>query len=678
MILALSGILTVALGAFETTASAANSTVTYSSVVTVPAPPSSSFPGASGGGDGWGLAITSTQIFNVFHHQPDLRVECHNQSDASQCWSTGPKTITDTSGNGYGTPPQPGLWIDQATGHLFVFATRSSDGTAGVVCIDTSAPATDADPFCGFTALSGVGQSPLYDGISTVTDPVIVGSNWYAFDVVDGTPTGTQDKLLCFNLTTQAACASQPFAVAIGSGSVSSGEYPTPSIAAIAGQIIIPAAVSGADELACFNPAKAGGTCAGSWPVATNDIGTGAPFPLLNASGTATGFCMPLGSDPCFSLTGSTTPTPTGLTSALIVNSPWDGPAVVLGPRVYVPNGNVNAVDCFDYSANAVCANFPVALSNLSLLYSVTLDPDRPTCIWVNSDSGADQIQNLDGYSGKPCGQGPVRVLASVAVAPGSACAPATWSSLQVLAPARSSYTSATVQFDDDDGNPIPGTTTVSLNATGSADLAGMNLSTQAGTLPQFLITFTGAPADLSQVEVKLVWTGSDASQCSPATGISLAPPTATQKTGSNDTLTATAQNNGSPAVGATVTFHDASGPNAGKTLTGTTNASGQATATYTSATTGTDSWVASFVDTEKQTQTSNTATVVWGNPQQSTTLTTSLSGGGTSGTAITVAPSTAVTDASTLTGTDAATSTGTVTYDVYSNVACSTAVSSG
>ena len=60
------------------------------------------------------------------------------------------------------------------------------------------------------------------------------------------------------------------------------------------------------------------------------------------------------------------------------------------------------------------------------------------------------------------------------------------------------------------------------------------------------------------------------------------------------------------------------------------------------------------------------------------TMLSTSLSGGGKSGTSISVPPSTAVTDASTLTGTNAATATGTVTYDVYSNTTCTTAVSSG
>jgi hypothetical protein len=60
------------------------------------------------------------------------------------------------------------------------------------------------------------------------------------------------------------------------------------------------------------------------------------------------------------------------------------------------------------------------------------------------------------------------------------------------------------------------------------------------------------------------------------------------------------------------------------------------------------------------------------------TTTSTSLSGGGQSGANISVAESTAVSDTATLSGTNASTATGTVTYSVYSDSGCTTAVSSG
>ena len=56
--------------------------------------------------------------------------------------------------------------------------------------------------------------------------------------------------------------------------------------------------------------------------------------------------------------------------------------------------------------------------------------------------------------------------------------------------------------------------------------------------------------------------------------------------------------------------------------------------------------------------------------------LGTSLSGGGSSGLTVIVAPGTPVTDTATLVGSDSA--TGTVTYNVYSDSSCNTLVSAG
>jgi hypothetical protein len=93
---------------------------------------------------------------------------------------------------------------------------------------------------------------------------------------------------------------------------------------------------------------------------------------------------------------------------------------------------------------------------------------------------------------------------------------------------------------------------------------------------------------------------------------ITLAPPSATQTIGANQTLTATVvDDNGDPVNGATVHFNVSSGPNSGSTGTGTTNSAGQATFTYTSAAPGTDVVQASFSDANG-THTSNTSSVTW------------------------------------------------------------------
>ncbi len=522
-------------GVMPRAATAAGATVTYSATETIPVPPASAYAG-SAGGDGWGIALSNTDVYNVFHHQSTLEVACHLQSNASDCWS--PETITDTSGNNFATSGQPGLWLNSGSGDLYVYATRVSDSTAGVVCIDTTLAETNPDPFCGFTALSAVGDAPLVSGISGVSDPVLVGTSWYAFNYVNGTPTGTQDKLLCFDVQTQSACGLQPFSVALGAGAVSDLGFPSPSIAVFSNQIVVPISFGNfaSSEIACFDAASAG-PCAGSWPVSTTangypessnaGNGGGAPFALLSSGGSTTGLCIAVSGDPCWSLSGSTVTSPPGLASVVLPNAGWDGTSLTLGPRVYVPDGNFSgsdAVACFDYSTGASCTNFPKTFSNLALLYTVNPDPQRPTCIWVNSDYGADQIQNFDAYTGAACGQGPIRVLASSLVAPTQLCIPTTYTSIQVLSPPPGSYTTGTVAFEDGDGNPIAGIPTENLDPTGTAGLSGLNLNTAQG-LPQFLITLNGASGTPTSVQVKLTWAGVADPSCIPG---GAPPPTST------------------------------------------------------------------------------------------------------------------------------------------------------
>jgi hypothetical protein len=494
---------------------------TFSAVKTVPVPPASHFAG-SGGGDGWAVAVGGEAsegkeaIYNVFHHQPTLQVACHFQSNAEPCFS--PETIKDTEGHDFATSGQPGLHLDLHTGKLYVFATRTSDATAGVVCIDTTLAPTNTDPFCGFTALTPIGQAPLVPaGISGASDPVLIGTHWYAYSFVNGVgQSGAKNALMCFDVSTDEACSGQPYAVSIGAGNVEDGGFPSPSIAAIAGKVVIPLSIEGTNRLACFDDATQS-SCTGSWPVTLTGVSyasdNGAPFPMLDATGKTIGLCIPTGTDQCFNLEGEAVATPVGMGSAIAATSGWNGPSLVLGPRVYVPNGNLNAVDCFDYSTGSGCADFPKHFENLELLYTVNPDPQRPTCIWVNSDDGTQQIQNFDAYTGAACGEGTIRVLASQFVAPSPQCTPANYVSLQVLTPARSSYSTGSVAFADGDGNPIPGLAEIALDGTGTASLNGLGLNTATG-LPQFLFTLKEPTGPVGSLEVKLTWEGNYDATC--------------------------------------------------------------------------------------------------------------------------------------------------------------------
>jgi len=115
-----------------------------------------------------------------------------------------------------------------------------------------------------------------------------------------------------------------------------------------------------------------------------------------------------------------------------------------------------------------------------------------------------------------------------------------------------------------------------------------------------------------------------------PASGIGLTPLTATNPVGGSHTVTATVTDiGGNPVAGVTVTFTVTSGPNAGQTGTGVTNASGQATFTYTdTGGAGTDTIVATFMDSTGGKHTSNTVTKIWDNTPPSCVLKGVIAGG--------------------------------------------------
>lgn len=485
-------------------ATASGGDATYSATQTIAVPPATSFAG-SGGGDGWSVALSKDDVFQVFHHTT-LTIACHKQSDASFCWPS--RTVTE-NGNGFTTSYKPSLYLDQATGRLYVYAQRPSDGSGGVVCIDTVAAATSTNPFCGYTQLAGAGAVPNYLDISAAAT---VGSRFYAFDLVGNTAAGSgKNQLMCFDVSTGAACAGQPYTLAAGTyGSVGYAYM----AAAIGGRVFVESLVNGASRLLCFDPST-GQSCAGSWPAAIANA-QATPVPRLDSQGSVNGVCL-TGSGTCYGLDGTAAAAPTAFAGVVPQNAYWflAGPAVTVGTRIYVPETTNNRVDCFDYSTGAGCPSFPKAVSGLSLLYTVNADPQRPSCLWVNADSGT-QIQNFDAYTGGACGSGAARVLTSQFVVPQVSCYPTSYASLEVTSPVRSTYTSGSVQFADGGGNPLAGIGSVSLDANGVADLRSLDLSTAAG-LPQYLITLNGASTQ--ELTVKLTWKAAYDPACTPAGG---------------------------------------------------------------------------------------------------------------------------------------------------------------
>ena len=684
----------------------AASATTYTATQTIPVPPSSTFPGASGGGDGWAVALSNTQVFNVFHHQGYLGVECHNQADGSTCWPDDPTYITDGSGDNFATSGQPGMYLDQAHGKLYVYATRSSDDTAGVVCVDVSNPTADPT-FCGFTALSAVGAGYV-SGNGAISDPMQVGTKLYAFNYFPSAGVaGTQNQLLCFDTTTDAACAGQPFTVNVGlaAGTTAAvGNFPAPATAAIDGRLLIPMEdTDGNRTLACWDPST-GADCAGEWPISLNSTdyypgGNGAPVPMLDSTGDEIGLCLPSASAPCFDFTGASVTTPAGLPAALSggESTGWNGPGVVIGPRVYIPQWSYD-VACFDFSTGASCAGFPKYFNGLDLLYTVNLDPQRPTCIWVNSDNGADQIQNFDAFGGNGCGQGAIRVLASQFVVPNSACFPASYQSLQITDPPASDYDTSgspngsNIQFEDTDGNPIAGVGTQYLDATGSVGLTGLDLNGPLG-LPQFLISIVNPLAPITSITVELTWTATYNPSCVPQGGGVTPTPTTTATSlsgggvsgasitvapGTAVTDSTTLSGTDAGAAGGTVTYSVYSDANCTQLVSGpdqesiTTAGTMPDSQPVTLNIPGTYYWQAAYSgdpgnDSSTSQCGSEVETITGQTSPQPTSLSTSiLAGNGAFGPA-----GTPLSDQASLAGANVASASGTVTYDLWSDVDC-------
>jgi hypothetical protein len=165
------------------------------------------------------------------------------------------------------------------------------------------------------------------------------------------------------------------------------------------------------------------------------------------------------------------------------------------------------------------------------------------------------------------------------------------------------------------------------------------------------------------------------------APDLTLTPATNSDPAGGTHTVTATVTQSGSPSSGQLVSFA-VTGQNAG--VSGTcvpascmSNSSGQVTFTYPDTNgAGIDTIDASV--TISSTTEHATAGETWTSSATGTQISTSLSGGGKSGATISVPMDTEVSDSGTLSGTHAATATGTVTYNVYSDSGCTTAVNTG
>jgi LPXTG-motif cell wall-anchored protein len=513
--------------------------------------PQGSFGGATGG-DGWALAFTDSNVYNIFHHDL-LRFACRSKTTGVACSgngysAAGTKDVSDGT-NRFQVAMGPPIYIDKTANRLFTMAVRgtvgSATGTSGVVEIDLAS--TSANPFVAFYPLSRVGEGACYldncgaNRISTLSNATKIGTKWYVYNYKSGVDNpslpDSRNKLLCFDFATKSACVNQPYNVTT-SGAVQGRLWEPPTIAAVGNRIFIN--IYGTTDtnslagISCVDVSSTPTNCTG-WPIVPNtqftpNTFTAAPaFPLLNSTGNAIGVCFPgTTANACTDFAGLTITNTAVVTSALAgLASPFDvawattrGEAYVDGTRMFMPNvvlaNGTSQVECYDFAANNLCTSFSpnpktFVLSELESVYTLQIDPADPSCLWAMGHGGSKQIQNFDSQTGGACGANGFVLPISNFRESTSRCAATAWKQFALVNPTVGNFTSGTVEFVDSNGSAISGLSAQNFGASGTLDLTSLNLH----SYPSFARMHVRLVGTVTrEINVKMTWASEYHPEC--------------------------------------------------------------------------------------------------------------------------------------------------------------------
>ena len=511
--------------------------------------PQSSFGGAAGG-DGWALAFTDTNVYNIFHHDL-LRIACRSKTTGVACsgngYSSGTKLVSDGS-NRFQVAMGPPIHIDKTTNRLFTMAVKgtatSATGTSGVVEIDLAS--TSANPFVAFYPLSRDGEGACYlnncgaNWTSTLSNATKIGTKWYVYNYVSGVANpslpDSRNKLLCFDFATKSPCVNQPYNVTT-SGGVQGRLWEPPTIAAVGNRIFIniygTANTNSLSDISCVDVSSTPTNCTG-WPILPSTLFsrtfTAVPaFPLLNSTGTPIGVCFP--GDPtnaCTDFTGLRITDTAVVTTALAgLATPFDpawgttrGEAYVDGTRMFIPtvvdSVGTSQVECYDFATNNMCTSFSpnpktFVRSELEAVYTLQIDSADPSCLWVMGHGGTKQIQNFDLQTGGACGANGFVLPINNFRESTSRCEARTWKQFALVNPTVGNFTSGTVEFVDSRGSAISGLSAQNFGASGTLDLTSLNLHSYP-SFSRMHVRLVGTVT--TSINVKMTWTAEYHPEC--------------------------------------------------------------------------------------------------------------------------------------------------------------------
>jgi len=431
---------------------------------------------ASSGGDGWDAFTSGAYVLNAWHHNnAAYSLDCHLVATGVSCGTVysvgGYQTSTSSSGT-------------VAAGKVYSVVFESATSSVGVLCTNVSAlPFTS----CGYTSLEAESTEDNYGVIGSAQQS---GTKIYA-------PI-TSGNVVCFDISTLAACAGQPYALP-SFGTTGSA---IPAFATAVG----PDVFITSNHIWCLT-ASTGAACAGAWPAGSYGTSqlTGAA-PMRDTSGTLTGVCMVAPAGTCFTLAGATATPPAGFTALLGSNPPnaavgvggWGQFAFGATKQYWFAGawGTPNKPVCYDWTTDAACAGFQTTTAIGNVRYTIRVDSTDPNCLWSNGDNGA--IAPFDATTGQLGCQGadPVVDIPYTAVVPRLSCAEAgrirNWQNITFTPPGAIAMTALRVTVLDSSGVAIAGYTSLTPNSGGVIDLSALVVAT-SGTQPTFEVTALGA-----------------------------------------------------------------------------------------------------------------------------------------------------------------------------------------
>lgn len=443
----------------------------YDPVTSTLQPPPATSVNFSGGGDGYEVIPFRGKLYVVNHHIGGNYIKCFDAVTAQICdgWQGG-NHATD----GSKTSNQPVHYLNRSNGKLYYPVANNRD--LGFDCFDLI-----NETGCGFTAFDIGGG-----GYASIVGMGVVNNRLYA--VSRGGTVGCID-----GLTGQLCSLTRP-----GNYTLPNYQGGTTGSGAVADNFLFTLDNAGSVALHCFDDAKVA-PCSGSWPVAAYEMG---PRILTNPNGSFKAACTQYGQ--CFTATGAAY-TPVGNETGMHDNNPtmWSYTrGITYQRKVFSWNGDI--VDCHDLNTGSQCAGFPYTGTNGLHNYTIIADPERPDCLWTNSDYGT--ARSFNALTGGQClgsGGTPVTLRAK----PGTAyqCQPGganpTWKAVVLSAPASGTVTAKI--YNDATGTLIDTRTF----ATGTKSLSISDISYAAH--PELKVDLTlGTSGNGQTVSADILWDG--------------------------------------------------------------------------------------------------------------------------------------------------------------------------